>query len=747
MRRKERNQSLQIEMANASVGRDDRFYYEQTKTHKGLRNQVGQNNCFLNAVIQALWHLGPFRMQLREIIKLFASGNLVSSEFVDNSFLLSLCNLFTQYEFTEERVLPPDELRSLLGRLDDKFGFGKIADANEALETILQRIHDEFCPDRCKCLAHQIFSGNVLEQSACDLCGASTEPVLRDYYMLYFQAAEIIETSNSFNNSNNSNNNNNYSTPLFPRVQKVIKYVRSTFKRQHTEKLSQEEFRKNRFFGQLLHYSLTNLGKKSCPTNDDDSRPETYRCTGRTSLKTYSLEYPLALSCSFSWLDEMANIDSIRQFMELIPSTLYLYDIYNNKIEQEVDRKLPSYWRTNTSHPIYVEQNKDELNQKLLQFIDGPSYALQGLVCYYGKHYVSIFQAHGNEESFILFDDHRIRLIGSWIDVIEECVKSRYQPVLLFYELEKVEQESQQQQHYQQHYQQHVGEENEIILPRTLPDYKEFFDAIQSLESKSLLIPFLPPMKIENDEKKDNNNTNRDQNHIINNSENEDNEEIIEGDFHLPSYHDHKAYPKQESPRTQSIEGKGSKGGACSGSDSTMNSPSSIIQETKVMDEKMTSSTMTKSTISLLSSSAQAKYDEGNNSEAEDLIALKQSMDMPSSTCPATTAAIASLSDSKQQQQAPSTEQFKSNPPSLQVPNILDISNSNSSTSILELRRQQGLVDPVRASQQTSTLVVASPSNTTSLILPSDQNEHHHTYSTSELAGEDHKSKLIITLA
>lgn len=30
---------------------------------KGLDNRPGQNNCFLNVCIQALWHLGAFRSQ------------------------------------------------------------------------------------------------------------------------------------------------------------------------------------------------------------------------------------------------------------------------------------------------------------------------------------------------------------------------------------------------------------------------------------------------------------------------------------------------------------------------------------------------------------------------------------------------------------------------------------------------------------------------------------------------------------
>ncbi len=34
---------------------------------QGLRNLSGQNNCFLNASLQTLWHLPAFRKSLEEI--------------------------------------------------------------------------------------------------------------------------------------------------------------------------------------------------------------------------------------------------------------------------------------------------------------------------------------------------------------------------------------------------------------------------------------------------------------------------------------------------------------------------------------------------------------------------------------------------------------------------------------------------------------------------------------------------------
>lgn len=69
---------------------------------------------------------------------------------------------------------------------------------------------------------------------------------------------------------------------------------------------------------------------------------------------------------------------------------------------------------------------------------NNPSYVFRGLVCYYGKHYVSIFQGmDGGHDNFLLFDDHTIKPIGDWNAVKDKCVKSHYQPVLLLYELEQ----------------------------------------------------------------------------------------------------------------------------------------------------------------------------------------------------------------------------------------------------------------------------------------------------------------------
>ena len=169
-----------------------RTAFAPTTQHRGLNNAAGENNCFLNVTIQALWHLGPFRTQLIAFIGEYSSSK---HRIPAGGLLECLCNLFIQYEFTDQRVLPPTELRESLCALSSQFKLGKIADANEAFDTILQRIHAELasaCPHEHKCLSHEVFGGSVMEQTVCNRCSATSEPTLRSDFILCFQAAELL---------------------------------------------------------------------------------------------------------------------------------------------------------------------------------------------------------------------------------------------------------------------------------------------------------------------------------------------------------------------------------------------------------------------------------------------------------------------------------------------------------------------------------------------------------------------------
>eukprot|EP01038_Epipyxis_sp_PR26KG_P012103 gene12103-16196_t len=380
----------------------DRLQFEPTHLHRGLLNSTGENNCFLNVTIQALWHLGPFRHELKKQIEITQQKNAKSSSGSDSNnsaamttvesekstsedqetnnsnqqdpLIQAMCNMFIQYEFTDQGVLPPTELRDSLGKLSEKFQLGRIADANEVFDYILERIHTESssqCPQKGKCLAHEVFGGTMMEQTVCMKCDANSEPIVRTDFLLNFQAAELIYESKS---------------------------------KMMNDKNSKELFSNSTDFGKLLQKCMS-VAMRSCPSLDDTK--VRYKCDGKAKVQFHSLETPLALALSVGWTNSTEEAETLRDFFSIVSYTVNYSDIF------------PKYGTSQDNN-------------------SGPSYIFRGLVCYYGLHYVSIFQnSEPNEVSFLLFDDQRVRSLGNWHAVKEECIKAHYQPVLLLYELEK----------------------------------------------------------------------------------------------------------------------------------------------------------------------------------------------------------------------------------------------------------------------------------------------------------------------
>ncbi|XP_016889934.1 inactive ubiquitin carboxyl-terminal hydrolase 54 isoform X2 [Cynoglossus semilaevis] len=146
---------------------------------KGLSNEPGQNSCFLNSALQVLWHLDIFRRSFRQLT--------THKCMEDSCIFCALKSIFAQFQFSSERVLPSDALRSALAKTfqdEQRFQLGIMDDAAECFENLLMRIHfhisaesrEDICTAK-HCIPHQKFAMTLFEQCVCTSCGATSDPL------------------------------------------------------------------------------------------------------------------------------------------------------------------------------------------------------------------------------------------------------------------------------------------------------------------------------------------------------------------------------------------------------------------------------------------------------------------------------------------------------------------------------------------------------------------------------------------
>lgn len=145
-------------------------------TTRGLSNSSGENNCFLNVLIQVLYHLEDFRVMFESIT--WVDPN-------PRSPFAALKALFQRLG-TGGGALAPDQLRSALAkayRQEGKLQLNEMDDATETLEKLLAQLNFNVNGDRGKVerqkasmatFPYHIFSTEVVHHGVCNCGIAST---------------------------------------------------------------------------------------------------------------------------------------------------------------------------------------------------------------------------------------------------------------------------------------------------------------------------------------------------------------------------------------------------------------------------------------------------------------------------------------------------------------------------------------------------------------------------------------------
>ncbi|XP_028411836.1 inactive ubiquitin carboxyl-terminal hydrolase 54-like isoform X2 [Dendronephthya gigantea] len=253
---------------------------------KGLLNNPGENNCFLNSAVQVLWHLDVFRRSFREISGHFCVG--------ESCIFCALKVIFTQIQYSDEAALPPDALRQALAvtfKDQQRFQLQDMDDAAECLENILNRLHfhfamnekDEVC-SAAHCVSHRKFAMEIMEQSICS-CGATSEPLPFSQLVHYVSVSALCHEADVLSSKLKGLNED--------------------------------------MFGYLLKKAVNQGDVRTCPGN----------CGKKIKVQQSLLNCPDVVCIGLIWDSETPDVEQITQLLDCIDPVIRLPEVFPRVVD------------------------------------------------------------------------------------------------------------------------------------------------------------------------------------------------------------------------------------------------------------------------------------------------------------------------------------------------------------------------------------------------------------------------------
>ncbi|ETW00757.1 hypothetical protein, variant 1 [Aphanomyces invadans] len=339
-------------------------------TEKGLRNDSGENNCFLNVVVQALFHLETFQSRWTETTAVphecAGDGRCV---YCSLASVFALLASDADGESDKTGGVSSDSLRKVLSAIstsplpaaEERYKAGSMDDAAEAHETILRSLHEALASSSvaspCNCLAHSVFGLWVGEEAVCPLCQTSMATPPYDAMMLHV-ATEAIKES-AANKSKVSN-------------KAVVK----------------------RFDDLLATVWAAAGSSKKCTTCRHDKVYES-----RLQLK----QVPRVFTVGLTWKNNSANMATLKSIVTAMECSVRLGRVFPNMV---ADGQLGG---------------PDEGQATLL-----------AMYCFFGHHYMAFIYKAATQE-WLSFNDTVVRRVGTrWSDVQAACLEVRSRRVEIF---------------------------------------------------------------------------------------------------------------------------------------------------------------------------------------------------------------------------------------------------------------------------------------------------------------------------
>eukprot|EP01025_Chloroclados_australasicus_P065657 TRINITY_DN8944_c1_g1_i2.p1 TRINITY_DN8944_c1_g1~~TRINITY_DN8944_c1_g1_i2.p1 ORF type:complete len:1698 (-),score=169.93 TRINITY_DN8944_c1_g1_i2:1184-6277(-) len=351
---------------------------------RGLSNESGQSNCFVNVIVQSLWHLQGFR---KALLKMPRGEVDFQNNSADNKVLLALWELFQAFEKSPQTSIVVEagsgqdnlpiirsdshdwslsvkELRNALSELSEgNFVLNEMQDACEVLGELLACMHRSQSTD----LKQDPFLPRKLEQSAgSSNCQIDIQNIVAQFFGLDV-CVVVRENSSRWH---------------YEQFLKFFHFVPAQGLREAAGRFFDQSFETVITLSEHLH---------SINSKSEVNRPD------RAKLNFLPGVFTLAIV----W--ESANVK-----------------------QSDINR---------TISVIDTELKLAKLFDGLTDLQDKSTYYLQCMVCYYRHHYYS-FAFLEELDKWLLFDDSNIQVVGEFREVQGMISAEGWQPILLFYEQE-----------------------------------------------------------------------------------------------------------------------------------------------------------------------------------------------------------------------------------------------------------------------------------------------------------------------
>ncbi|RLN91948.1 hypothetical protein BBJ28_00013474 [Nothophytophthora sp. Chile5] len=379
--------------------KESNIWVKGASVHRGLLNASGENNCFLNVVIQSFWHLTSMRhfllhVEVKDESRTVESNVLRALKVGDQDCLLVIGfalpgSMMTEYDDTSSGVLHSRAIRkglSVLYSADKNFQEGAMYDAEETLLALLNLMHQQTDSTEIE----ETHKTTMMVKSLVRLVSSDTyeekpQAVFDDNSIPHLVFSHQIYDRYVCASCNHSTPWDLYSNLVYSTYASDLFACKYDSTEQMFRRLTAQEA-------------------------DVASKCEQKSCRGKLSKERVIHRFPMVFAVSILWATTSATKEQVQGVLANIGDRVDLAKCFD------------------AAGPV-------------IRFKNGglrTTYRLRGFVCYYGRHYVALFYSTAHK-MWLLFDDSRVLEIGTWNNVVAEyvagCLKGRFQPVLLFYEL------------------------------------------------------------------------------------------------------------------------------------------------------------------------------------------------------------------------------------------------------------------------------------------------------------------------